>query len=78
MQILSLIKNHKNKLIAIVIGSSKNYIDENIYFYTPTLSENDIIKFYSISDILIITSLSDNLPNVLLEAASVGLALIGT
>lgn len=77
MQILSLIKNHKNKLIAIVIGSSKNYIDENIYFYTPTLSENDIIKFYSISDILIITSLSDNLPNVLLEAASVGLALIG-
>jgi glycosyltransferase involved in cell wall biosynthesis len=50
-------------------------IGKNVVFYGET---KDPVKFYQNSDIFIIASKVEGLPNVLLEAMSCGLACIGT
>ncbi|HIF9166847.1 TPA: glycosyltransferase family 4 protein [Photobacterium damselae] len=56
---------------------SKNNIEKNIKL-TGFLDRNDIFEFYKKSKILLITSKTEGLPTVLLEAAAFGVSFVST
>lgn len=79
-------KDIKNvKLTILGDGDQKKYLeqksgellDQNIFFFGRASSE-DIIKYMSMADLLVLPSLSEGFPIVILEAFAAGLPVIST
>ena len=72
--------NNKN-LELIIVGEIDQKLLSNlkikINFYKKISSDKKLNKIYNLSDILIFPSRQDNLPNVVIEAMSTGLPVIG-
>lgn len=85
LQALKIIKqqgNYKeNELSVILFGKAEQSLTENVGFtihnfqYIDSLEK--IIDLYNASDVFIIPSLQDNLPNTLMEALSCGTPAVG-
>ncbi len=74
-QITSAYKND-NSILFLCIGGSERKKDSNI-LYIPNISDKNILsEYYSISDILLFTSKSDNCPMVVLEAMGCGVPVV--
>jgi glycosyltransferase involved in cell wall biosynthesis len=65
------LKEYLEKLI------NDNMLQENIKMLGAVLQE-DIKQYYEIADIFVLPSISENLPNVLLESLSMGIPVIAT
>tara|TARA_B100002019_G_scaffold80637_1_gene69646 strand:- start:3493 stop:4905 length:1413 start_codon:yes stop_codon:yes gene_type:complete len=83
--------NNPDKKVAIVVTTTNHLglSDRNIYslfdlFYLGIVTDNgylskaDMSKLYAGSDVLIVASLAENMPNVIIEASSMSIPTIGT
>ena len=83
--------NNPDKKVATVVTTTNHLglSDRNIYslfdlFYLGILTDNgylsktDMSKLYAGSDVLIVASLAENMPNVIIEASSMSIPTIGT
>lgn len=68
----------RDDLILIVVGANPplNY-QRNIFFFEPIYDERLLALLFSSADACIVPSSEDNLPNIMLEALSCGLPVIG-
>lgn len=65
------------KYVFIHIGSTKYYVDQDNYIQIDFVKENtDLVKFYSMADLLVFTSLADTMSNTCLEALACGTPLL--
>ena len=83
--------NNPDKKVAIVVTTTNHLglSDRNIYslfdlFYLGIVTDNgylskaDMSKLYAGSDVLIVASLAENMPNVIIEAQGFGVPVIST
>ena len=76
---MKLYQQDKSTLPTIILYGSQNH-DVNIegfeIIHSGFLSENELIRYYQASDVYVITSLEDNLPNTVMEAIACGLPVL--
>jgi len=76
--ISALKKMDLSNTILITVGSGNVEGVENVISFGKVQDDNKLCELYSIADAVIIPSLEDNLPNVMLEAMACGTPVIGT
>lgn len=67
------------KISVLIVGWNKSNagLPPNVIALPPTTDQAELAAFYSAADVFCITSLSDNFPTVVLEAAACGTPVVG-
>lgn len=69
--------NEKCKFIIVGYNDSNITLPPNVITVTKTNDQNELAAYYTLADLLIITSLQDSYPTVCLESISCGTPVIG-
>ncbi|MCL5782031.1 MAG: glycosyltransferase [Patescibacteria group bacterium] len=73
--VLSKFADNKN-ILGICVGGEENIITENMYYVSKVNSQHKLALYYSSCDVLLFTSISENMPLVVLEASSCGVPVV--
>lgn len=79
LEAMKLYRQSHSNLPSIILYGSQNHdvkIDGFEIIHSGFLSQNELIAYYQASDIYVITSLEDNLPNTVMEAIACGLPVL--
>jgi glycosyltransferase involved in cell wall biosynthesis len=79
LEAMKLYRQSHSDLPSIILYGSQNHdvkIDGFEIIHSGFLSQNELIAYYQASDIYVITSVEDNLPNTVMEAIACGLPVL--
>jgi glycosyltransferase involved in cell wall biosynthesis len=79
LEAMKLYRQSHSVLPSIILYGSQNHdvkIDGFEIIHSGFLSQNELIAYYQASDIYVITSVEDNLPNTVMEAIACGLPVL--
>ena len=79
LEAMKLYQQKHSNLPAIILYGSQNHdveIEGFEIIHSGFLSQNELIAYYQASDVYVITSLEDNLPNTVMESIACGLPVL--
>ena len=68
----------KEKYLILIVGNVPQGYDLNLdHKLLGTLNSSEMVKAYSAADVTVVSSIEDNLPNIILESLSCGTPVVG-